>query len=423
MPEPIKGLAPSPDGRWIALSGVDHLMLFDRTQPQTAPHVVTNGVTKDMDWSGDGKYLAGLVDESALAVRIDPGPMIVNRRYVGERRYVASASERVYSIGVTGVALIPWENQGSRKPLVGDPINIVESRGGVYVAASQGGIAVLADSGDLTLIIPAGRVDILDASAHSPYVVATVEERLVVWNLDEVQAQRIDVEFPIERAAFVGNTAVLAAHASGPMTWVDLVTGKAISLDKRASLLDVAGAPDGALACAVDVGRAATLFAPGKPAVALEGTVSHAAFVSNTAHARRRTPPRAALRHREQGVRAARRAQGCQARELRVDARGARVGGGRILRRHAVAQEPRHEQGRDVGAADQGHERPARARRRHRDVRRGSRAARVAARRLDRRARGAADRRSRPASRVPARRSRSRTRARHISSSSTRATR
>ena len=92
----------------------------------------------------------------------------------------------MYSIGPTGVALIPSETQGSRKPLVGDPINIAESRGGAYVAASQGGIAVLADSGDLTLVIPAGRVDILDASAFSPYVVATVEERLFVWNLDEV---------------------------------------------------------------------------------------------------------------------------------------------------------------------------------------------------------------------------------------------
>jgi hypothetical protein len=67
------------------------------------------------------------------------------------------------------------------------------------------------------------------------------------------------------------------------MTWVDLAAGKAISLDKRSSLIDVAGAPDGALACAVDVGRGATLFAPGKPAIALEGTVSHAAFVTNTA--------------------------------------------------------------------------------------------------------------------------------------------
>ena len=281
MPEPIRGLAPSPDGRWIALQGIDHLMLFDRTQPTAEPQVVTNGVTKDTDWSGDGKYLAALVDESALAVRIDPGPMIVNRRFVGERRYVASGNERVYAIGVTGVALIPSETQGSRKPLVGDPINIVESRGGAYVAASQGGIAVLADSGDLTLIVPAGRVEILDASAHAPYVVATVEDRLLVWNLDEVQAHRIDVEAPIEAAAFIGNTNVLATHASGPASWIDLAAGKATPLDKRVSLLDVAGSPDGTLACVVDVGRTATLFARGKPAIALEGTVSHVAFASN----------------------------------------------------------------------------------------------------------------------------------------------
>src|SRR6188768_59359 len=131
--------------------------------------------------------------------------------------------------------MIPSETQGSRKPLVGDPINVVESRGDAFVAASQGGIAVLADSGDLTLIVPGGRVEILDASAFSPYVVATVEDSLVVWNLDELQPRRIDVEYPIERASFVGNTAVLAAATAGPLTWVDLVTGKTTPLDKRAS--------------------------------------------------------------------------------------------------------------------------------------------------------------------------------------------
>ncbi|HLL25448.1 MAG TPA: WD40 repeat domain-containing protein, partial [Kofleriaceae bacterium] len=284
MPEPIRGLAPSPDGRWIALAGVDHLMFFDRTQPTAEPVSFINGVTKDLDWSSDGKFLAALVDDNVLAIRVEAGMFgAVNRRSVGERRYVASANERAFSIGPTGVALVPWDSQGSRKPLVGDPINIVEARGGTFVAASQGGIAVLADSGDLTLTVPAGRVEILDASPSSPYVVATVEEHLIVWNLDELQPRRIDVDAPVERAVFVGNAAALASHASGPLTWIDLATGKVTALDKRAALLDVAGAPNGTLACVVDAGRNATLLAPGAPPVALDGTVSHVAFVRDRA--------------------------------------------------------------------------------------------------------------------------------------------
>ena len=281
MPEPIDGLAPSPDGRWIALRGADHLFLFDRTQPAAAPINVTNGVTKDVDWSGDGNFLAALVDESALAIRIEPGPTIVNRRYVGERKYVASAREQVYAIGVTGVALIPSDMPGSRKPLVGEPINVVESKHRAYVAASQGGIAVLADSGDLTLTVPAGRVAILDASAASPYVVATVEDRLLVWNLDAILPRRIELAEPIEHAAFIGTTQLLTAHADGPLSWIDLAQGKATSLQIRAPLRDVSGTPNGKLACIVDVSRTAQLLAPGQAPVPLAGTVSHAAFVSN----------------------------------------------------------------------------------------------------------------------------------------------
>jgi hypothetical protein len=282
LAEPVDGLAPSPDGRWIALTGVDHLMLFDRTAPSAEPTVVTNGKTKDVDWNRDGTYFAAIVDDSALSVRMQNGPEIVNRRNVGNRVWVASANERAYSIGPTGVALTPpAESTASRKPLVGDPINIVEARGRTFVAASQGGIAVLADSGDLALRLPEGRVEILDASADSPYVVATIEGRMLVWNLDDLQPQRIDVASSIERASFVGTTSILLSHSEGEPTWIDIATGKRTTLDRRISIHDLAGAPNGNLACITDPGRRATLFAPGKPSQLLDGTVSLGAFASD----------------------------------------------------------------------------------------------------------------------------------------------
>jgi WD40 repeat protein len=278
-PEPVHLLAASPDGRWLALGGADHLMLYDRTQPATEPAIVTVGVTKSVDWSGDGKFLGALVDENAMAIRVD-GAVIVNRRWVGDRKFVASAGDKVYSIGPTGVALIPSDSTTSRKPLVGEALNVVESRDGAFVAASTGGIAVLADAGDIPLTVPEGRVELLEASAFSPYVVAAVEERLIVWNLDDMRLRRFDLPDAVQTAAFVGNTNVLAAHASGPASWIDLASGKVTPLDKRVALRDIAGAPNGTLACVVDTGRTATLFAPGKPSIELEGTVSRAGFAS-----------------------------------------------------------------------------------------------------------------------------------------------
>jgi len=280
LAEPVDQLAPSPDGRWIALHGEDHLMLYDRTQPAAEPVIITNGNTVDADWSGDGKFLAALVDDSAIGVAMDPVPYIVHRRNVGVRRYVAWGNERVYSIGATGVSAIPAESLATRKPLVGDPIGIVEARGDTMIAASRGGIAILADSGDLALTVPAGHVHIIEASPRSPYVVATIEERLLVWNLDELQPRRIDIA-DLERVHFIGNDHALAATAEGPLQWIDLQAGKLQPFETRVPLRDVAGAPGGQLACVVDTARRAFLARPGHPLEALDGTISLAGFATD----------------------------------------------------------------------------------------------------------------------------------------------
>ncbi len=281
LPEAVHQLAPSPDGRWLALDGADHLMLYDRTQPAAEPVIVTNGNTVDVRWSEDGTYLAALVNEAALAIRIAPVPTIVHRRTVNVRRYVAYGDDRVYAIGATGVAAVPSEASHSRKPLIGDPINIVASRGNTMVAASQGGIAVLASSGDIPLSVPAGRVESLDASPHSPYVIATVEGRLLVWNLDEIQPRSIKAP-QIELARFVGTGhAVATLFGERPLRWFDLATGAVTTYDQRITQArSIDGAPDGGAACLIDGSRQAVLLVPGRAPAALAGTVTQAGFAS-----------------------------------------------------------------------------------------------------------------------------------------------
>jgi hypothetical protein len=280
--ERIEQLAPSPDGRWIALYGETHLLLHDRTQPATPPLEVYFGHTKDLDWADDGSHLAALVDTSIIDVALAPVPQIVHKAAVGNRQFVTYSTGRMYTIGPTGVGVASRQETGPRRMLVGDPVALRESFGGAVVAGSQGGIAVLTDDGDHTLVIPGGRLDILEASARSPYVVGLVEDYLVVWNLADVLPRRLANQAPtLER--FIGNDRVLASYIDNTAAWIDLTTGKSTALGAwPAALIDVAGAPDGRAACAIDVGHRARLVVEGHAPEELAGTVDLAGFP--TAH-------------------------------------------------------------------------------------------------------------------------------------------
>jgi TIR domain len=79
LQEPVVELAPSPDGQWIALSGEDHLFLYDRTQP-TAPWLqVMMGKARHVAWSADGEELAALVDQLVIDVAMRPVPKLADR--------------------------------------------------------------------------------------------------------------------------------------------------------------------------------------------------------------------------------------------------------------------------------------------------------------------------------------------------------
>ena len=267
--ERLEQISPSPDGRWIALRGEAHLMLHDRTQPAAPAVEVLFGKTRDLDWADDGSHLVALVElgepteRQVVDIAMTSVPQIIHRIRVGNRQFAAYSNERMFTIGPMGVGVASRNETTPRKQLVGDPVGLRESIDGVIVAGSHGGIALLTDDGDHSMSVPTGRLDIVEASARSPYVVGMTEGRMLVWNLSDVLPRRLATRAPIlER--FVGNDRVLASYIDTTAEWIDLTTRKKRQLEAAASaLLDIVGAPDGRAACVIDVSHHARLIMEG----------------------------------------------------------------------------------------------------------------------------------------------------------------
>ncbi len=264
--EPVDSIAPSPDGRWIALVAENHLLLHDRTQPADPPQQIIFGKIRDLDWSEDGAHLALLVElgepteRVAADASIATGGQIVHRDRVGYRTHVAWSRERVFTIGPQGVGMVSRNSTTPRKQMIGDPVGLRESFEGAVVAASGGGLAVLTDDGDHVVPLPEGRLDRLDASARSSFVVGVIEGRMLVWNLADMLPRRLDTR-SATLEAFTGNDRVLTAYPDAPAEWLDLATRKTQTLATLpAALISIDGAPDGRTACVIDASHHARLL-------------------------------------------------------------------------------------------------------------------------------------------------------------------
>ena len=264
--EGVESLAPSPDGRWIALVAENHLLLHDRTQPAEPAQQIIFGKIRDLDWSDDSTHLALLVElgqpteRVAADASIATGGQIVHRFRVGARSRIAWNRDRMFTIGPTGVGVVSRNETTPRKQMVGEPVGLREAFNGAVVAASIGGLAVLTDDGDHVVPIPEGRLEILEASSSSPFVVGMLEGRMLVWNLAEMLPTRLDTR-SITKEAFTGNDRVLLAYPDEPTEWRDLATKKTQKLDPLpAALLSIDGSPDGRVACVIDASHRAHLL-------------------------------------------------------------------------------------------------------------------------------------------------------------------
>ena len=284
LDEPVTGLAVSPDGHWIALAGERHLFLLDRTQPAAQALEVTYGVTRELTWSPDGAYLAVLIDEIMLAIEMAEVPRIIERKLVNQRVFVAFHAGRLYAEGPTGITITARADEAGdlvRKPISGTPVGLVESRGGTMIAGASDGLTVMSEDGDHLLPLQAARVERIVASQRSPYVLAQLEGRVLVWNLDDIQPRRL-VDQPTGPALFADPTHAIAGGTLNiPAQMIDLGTGTARALGAWQDLRAVTSAGTGGALAIIDGARHVHVVMPGKEPVDLPGEIDIAGFATD----------------------------------------------------------------------------------------------------------------------------------------------
>jgi hypothetical protein len=281
LDEPVTALAPSPDGRWIALAGEQHLYLLDRSQPAAPARELMRGTTRETWWSTDSDYLTALIDDSVITYRMSLGPTLVDRNMVGARMSVARHGDQTYVLGPTGVVIID-ANGSDRRSISGSPVGLAEARGGTMIAGASDGITVISEDGDRTLPLTAARVERVVGSPRSPYLLAQVESHLLLWNLDDIQPRRL-LDNPTGPAMFADPDHVIAGGTLDIATQsIDVTTRAAAPLGQWQDLHGVTTAGPGRALAIVDGEHHVHLIVPGQPAQDLPGEIDIAAFATDT---------------------------------------------------------------------------------------------------------------------------------------------
>ncbi len=276
LDEAARALAPSPDGRWIAVAGRDHLLVLDRTQPAAPPNQVMTGETHALAWSANSRDLGALVGDTLVDVRFEGDPDVVWRRDVGHRTAVAATKLGLYTAGPTGIVV--RADATGRRVAGTYTLGLREARGGIVIGADpHGTLVALAEDGDHTLTSPAGAITAVEASPASPWVVAAAQGVVLAWNLDAIEPRHI--ADAAQSAAFVTPTSVIATYVDMPAEWIDLATHARTPLGPIAGISAVAPAPDGQHALVVDGTQHARLVAATGQTTDLDGDITAATYV------------------------------------------------------------------------------------------------------------------------------------------------
>jgi WD40 repeat protein len=278
--EPIDGVFPSPDGRWIALGGSQHVFLIDRTAATTPPQPITGASNiHALQWSADALHAVMLTDDELVDLKVDEVPHVDHRYNVGRLRSVAWSRRGTYATGALGVELLHRDNDdhGVRVQAADCTLGLYATWNDAIVAGRPTKLSIVSDDGDRVIDSPL-RLEKLAASPHGPFIAAATEGALLVWDLEAVLPRHVGDAAPTG-AGFVTSDAVIASYDGAPAQWIDLRNNMPTPLGELQPIVSVTGSPDGQRAFVIDVTHRGRIVAPVGDPVELDADIDRAEFV------------------------------------------------------------------------------------------------------------------------------------------------
>jgi len=281
--EPVDGVYPSPDGRWVALAGNQHLYLLDRTASAAGPQpILAEPGIRFLQWSADVSHAVMLTDDELVDVKMEGGAHVDHRYSVGRLRAVAWSPHGTFATGPIGVELMRRENtehdeHGVRVQAADCTLGITQTWNDSLVAGRPTKLSIISDDGDRVIDSPL-RLDRFAASAHGPFVAGAAEGELLVWDLDAVLPHHISEATPTG-AGFATSDAVIASYDDAPAQWIDLRGNKQTPLAPLQPIAQVIGSPDGQRALVVDIAHHGQMVEQVGEPVELPGEIDRAQFL------------------------------------------------------------------------------------------------------------------------------------------------
>jgi WD40 repeat protein len=278
LDEPVDAIMPSPDGRWVALAGAQHLLMIDRTTT-LPPEVLAEGTVRELSWAADATQLAAITDEEVFAFAMVPSPALIHRYTAGTHFGIAVTKGRLFATGPTGVTFLQRDNPVPRVNGLDFTLGLRLAHDDIVIAGRPTGMTVLTEQGDRTIPSPV-RLTKISTSPRGGFVVAAADNKLLVWDLDAL-VPRAFGDDAISSAKFVTGDQLVVAYADSPAQWIDLHTNKVSPLGPIVGIAQLAPAPDGHRAVILDATHHGRIVAPTGDPVDLGDELDHAAFVDD----------------------------------------------------------------------------------------------------------------------------------------------
>ncbi|MFT3695180.1 MAG: WD40 repeat domain-containing serine/threonine protein kinase [Kofleriaceae bacterium] len=278
LDEPIDAIYPSPDGRWVALAGAQHLWMIDRTSG-LPPESIGDGMVRDIAYQADNKGLVALTDDEVHAFSLDPAPQTTHRMTAGTHFHIALVGDKLFVTGPTGVVMLARDNPAARVAGVDFTLGLEPAHGDMLVAGRPMGFTVLTDHGDRSIASPV-RIARITASQRGSFVVAAADNRVLVWDLDAIVPKELGQD-AISGAAFVTGDQIVMTNLDAPAQWIDLHTGKSSPIGDITGIAQLAPAPDGHRAALIDAYHHGRIVAATGEPVDLGDELEQVAFLDD----------------------------------------------------------------------------------------------------------------------------------------------